>query len=196
MPVRTARPSHAAFGVALWCSSPGMLAGASIVSATRWLVRAQHAAAVRRAAAVSWIEASNWACLSCDGPAPSRAPGQSAAARAYRREMLSWRSPGGMRACAAAWQPRLRAYSDCSMHSRAAGRSAAHARSPAPCRRRSAVDSIANELCASRMRGSSMTPSLVAQVPDLYGGETASQLDQDTLAARRGRGKLDPCVRG
>ena len=74
----------------------------SIVSATRWLVRAQHAAAVLSAPAVSSIEASSWACLSCDGPAPSAAPGHAAAARAYRCEMLSWRSPGGMRACAAA----------------------------------------------------------------------------------------------
>jgi hypothetical protein len=46
------------------------------------------------------------------------------------------------------------------------------------------------------MRGSFMTPSLATQVPDIHGGETASRLDQDTLAARRGRGKLRLCVRG
>ena len=158
-----ARRCHAAFGVELRCSSSAMLAGASIVAATRSLVRAQDAAAVRSAAAVSWSEASSSACRSCDGPAPPRTPGQLAAARAYRHEMLSWDSPGGMRALAPAWQPRLRACSACSTQSRVAGRYAAHARSPAPCWRRSAAESSVSESCASRMRGSSMTCSLVAR---------------------------------
>jgi hypothetical protein len=171
---------HAAFGVSPARSHAGMLAGASIVSATRWLVRAQHAAAALSAPSVSSIEASSCACLSCDGPAPSAAPGHAAAARAYRCEMLSWRSPGGMRACAAARQLRLRACSDCSMHSRAAGRCAAHARSPAPCRRCSAADSSVSESCASRMRGSSMRRSVAGHAPDIHGGGTASRRDQDT----------------
>ena len=188
-----ARRCHAAFGVELRCSSSAMLAGASIVAATRSLVRAQDAAAVRSAAAVSWSEASSSACRSCDGPAPPRTPGQLAAARAYRHEMLSWDSPGGMRALAPAWQPRLRACSACSTQFRVAGRYAAHARSPAPCWRRSAAESSVSESCASRMRGSSMTCSLVARACGIRGGETAPRPDQDTLVAR---GKLEPCVRG
>lgn len=186
-----ARWCHAAFGVEL-CSSSATLAGASIVAATSSLVRAQHAAALRSAAAVSWSEASSSACRSCDGPAPPRPPGQLAAARAYRHEMLSWESPGGMRAFAPAWQPRLRACNARSTQSRVAGRNAAHARSPAPCWRRSAAESSVSESCASRMRGSSMTCSLVARASGIHGGETATRPDQDTLVAR---GKLGPCAR-
>jgi hypothetical protein len=187
-----ARRCHAAFGVELRCSSSAMLAGASIVAATRSLVRAQDAAAVRSAAAVSWSEASSSACRSCDGPVPARAPGQLAAARAYRLEMLSWESPGGMRAFAPAWQPRLRAWSACSTQSRVAGRNATHARSPAPCWRRSAAESSVSESCASRMRGSSMTCSLVAGASGIHGGETATRPDHDTLVAV---GSLSPCRR-
>ena len=186
-----ARWCHAALDIGPRCSSSAMLAGASIVAATSSLVRAQYAAAVRSAAAVSSIEASNSACRSCDGPAPPRPPGQLAAARAYRHEMLSWESLGRMSAFAPAWQLRLRACSACSTQFRVAGRNAAHARSPAPCWRRSAAESSASESCASRMRGSSMRCSLVARAFGIHGGETAARPDQDTLVAW----ELEPCVR-
>ena len=84
-----ARRCHAAFGVELRRSSSTMLAGASIVAATSSLVRAQDAAAVRSAAAVSWSEASNSACRSCDGPAPPRAFGPTGrSARVSPRDAL------------------------------------------------------------------------------------------------------------
>jgi hypothetical protein len=195
----TTSGAHAAVGATLRWSKSASPAGVAIVVVRRSRARAQHSAAARSAAPASDSEASSWACRSCDGPALSPAPGQSDAARAYRREMLSSRA-GGTKTCAAPSQPRLSAWRDCSMQSRAAGTIVAHARSLAPCRSRSAADSSVSESCASRIRGSFMTRSVLAQTWVIHGGEAASWLNQDPLAHAvlsavcRGRGSLEPCA--
>ena len=117
----TRHGAHAAASAELRWSRSASPSGVSIVVVRRSRARAQRLAAVRSAALASCSEASSSAWRSYDGPAPSRAPGQSAAARAYRREMLSSWAPGGMKTLAAPSQPRLSARSDCSTHSRAAG---------------------------------------------------------------------------
>jgi hypothetical protein len=170
--------AHAGVHAALrWSRS----AGVSIVALKRSRARAQQSPAVRSAMPASWSEATSWACRSCDGPAPPCAPGQSAAARAYRCETLSSR-PGGMKACAAPSQARLSACSDCSMQSSAVGTNVAHARLPAPCWSRSAADSNVSESCASRIRGSFMTRSVLARARVIHGGEAASSVNQDPVA--------------
>jgi hypothetical protein len=197
----TTSGAHAAVGATLRWSRSASPAGVSIVVVKRSRARAQDSAAARSAAPASDSEASSWAWRSCDGPTPSRASGQSAAARAYRREMLSSRA-GGTKTCAAPSQPRLSAWRDCSMQSRAAGTIVAHARSLAPCRSRSAADSSVSESCASRIRGSFMTRSVLAQKWVLHGGEAASWPNQDPLAhpvlsaVRPWRGMLAPCTGG
>jgi hypothetical protein len=199
----TASGAHAAVGAALRWSRSASPRGVSIVVVRRSRARAQRLAAVRSAALASCSEASSSAWRSYDGPTPSRAPGQSAAARAYRREMLSSWAPGGMKALAAPSQPRLSARSDCSTHSRAAGTIVAHARSPVPCWSRSAADSSASASSfANRIRGSFMTRSVLARARVIHGGKAASWRNQDPLAVpalsavRAWRGMLASCIGG
>lgn len=198
----TRHGAHAAVGAALRWSRSASPRGASIVVVRRSRARAQRLAAVRSAALASCREVSSSACRSYDGPAPSRAPGQSAAALAYRREMLSSWAPGGMKTLAAPSQPRLSARSDCSTQSRAAGTNVAHARSPVSCWSRSAADSSVSESCASWIRGSFMTWSVLARARVIHGGKAASWRNQDPLAhpvlsaVRAWRGMLAPCIGG
>ena len=198
----TRQGAHAAASAELRWSRAASPRGVSMVVVRRSRARAHRLAAVRNAALASCSEASSSAWRSYNGPAPSRAPGQSAAARAYRREMLSSWAPGGMKALAAPSQPRLSARSDCSTHSRAAGTSVAHARSPVPCWSRSAAASSVSASFANRIRGSVMTRSVLARARVIHGGEAASRRNHDPLphpalsAVRAWRGMLEPCIGG